>query len=443
MAVSRLQPLGGANDFTLDIGSGGNTTFYLAKEYSPGAYSITSQLADSSLDIYAINADGTLAGYTSTKAFTATKGFNKVVVYGATTNDLLQFSYKTTYSPSNKGELSSGSAPYLISVSVSNLTTIDDSTVLTGGNFNENMSIIFTGTDNIPRNAKSVIVSSSTSALVIRPDDLPADHAPYTLSASNPGIPDPSINVHKLVNAISSGTKPTWTTTSLPMATVGSAYSYTLVATDTEQTDMDYSIVSGSLPTGLALDSETGIISGTVLAHPTLATTTQTINFRATDAGGNYLDKQLTIFWAIDVDNATAADIASSYPLLYILATNATKAFNNVTKMQNYGSQITTTLTNSGKATNAGAWGQGWPFDISQGPTEGKIFVGLNGSDDGDSNTQLYQLNESGQTQVYNRTNTSFSDQNGPVVFRGARLVMGGGSVGSMYVSNVWTLTAP
>lgn len=443
MAVSRLQPLGGANDFTLDIGASGNTTFYLAKEYSPGAYSITSQLADSSIDIYAINADGTLAGYTSTKAFTATKGFNKVVIYGATTNDLLQFSFKTTYSPTNAGENILGAAPYLTSISVSNLTVIDDSATITGGNFNESMSVTLTGTDNVARPVKSIVVNSSTSATIVRPDDLPAQFNPYTVTASNPGMPSPSTNAHKLMAAVSAGTSPVWTTTSLAVAYFGASYNQTLLATDTENNDIDYSIVSGSLPTGLTLNAETGQITGTVASHPTLNIAPTTVTFRATDSGGNYLDKQITIDWRIDIDTASAATIASDYALLWILATDATKSYSNVAKMQGYAAQITTTLTNSGKATNGGAWGQGWPFDISQGPTNGKIFVGLNGTDDGDSNATLYQVNEAGQTQVYYKNNTSFSDQTGPVVFRGARLVMGGGSVGSMYVSNVWTLTAP
>ncbi|MHC4713671.1 MAG: putative Ig domain-containing protein, partial [Planctomycetota bacterium] len=61
------------------------------------------------------------------------------------------------------------------------------------------------------------------------------------------------------------------TTTSLPDGTVGVAYSQTLAATG-GVTPYTWSIVSGSLPAGLSLNSSTGVISGT-------PTTEETANF--------------------------------------------------------------------------------------------------------------------------------------------------------------------
>jgi hypothetical protein len=85
---------------------------------------------------------------------------------------------------------------------------------------------------------------------------------------------------------------PTITTTSpLVSGTVGAGYSLTLQATG-GTTPYSWSIISGSLPPGLGLNSSTGVISGT-------PTATNTYNFRARATGSNALysekDFSLTI----------------------------------------------------------------------------------------------------------------------------------------------------
>ena len=83
--VLKLSSLGGGsfNGFHIDIGSSGNTNVSLGQTYQSGNYTIISQLSDSLMDIYAIAADGSLAGYTSTKSLSATKDFDTIVVFGA------------------------------------------------------------------------------------------------------------------------------------------------------------------------------------------------------------------------------------------------------------------------------------------------------------------------------------------------------------------------
>jgi len=63
-------------------------------------------------------------------------------------------------------------------------------------------------------------------------------------------------------------TLPGITTTSLPGGTVGTAYSQTLAATGGISPYQNWTVVSGSLPTGLTLNAATGVIGGT----PTSAT---------------------------------------------------------------------------------------------------------------------------------------------------------------------------
>jgi len=84
--------------------------------------------------------------------------------------------------------------------------------------------------------------------------------------------------------------KPVWTTTSLANATSGIAYSQTLATTDDTAVARTYSLVSGTLPSGLSLSSA-GVISGT----PSAGNGGANMVFRATDGNGGTQDKTLTI----------------------------------------------------------------------------------------------------------------------------------------------------
>lgn len=280
-----------ANNFNLDVGQTGNNTYILSSIKSAGMYSITSQLDDAGFDVYAITSDGQLSGYTNTKSFSTTLDFDKIVVYGAIPNDILAFEFKQTVVPTSSGLLSSGAAPYLVSADPSSLPSIDDTTTIVGGNFSDNLIVKFIGTDLVERNAKNIVRLSSSQIIATRPDTFPISTSPYSISVSNAGIPNPSsTNINNLNNYITSGTNPVWQTGSSLLWTIGVTSSITLLATDTEATDIDYTIVSGTLPTGLSLDQEAGIISGTINTE-----TSQTFTVRATDAGGNYVDREFTM----------------------------------------------------------------------------------------------------------------------------------------------------
>jgi hypothetical protein len=295
---------GGSQGFNLDIGTSGNTTFVFSESQPAGGYSISSQLADVSLDFYAIAQDGTLAGFTDTKSLIATKDFNKMVVYGATNNDLLSFEFKPTALPTANGDQNSGVAPFLTSATPATLESIDDTTTVTGGNFATDVAITFTGTDSVVRNAKSIVRTSSKELIVTRPDVFPPAAEPFSMIATNPGITNPSTNVNRLTNYFDAGGDISWVTSAgaLPTATLGSPYSTLLQATDPDNTTITYSIVSGSLPNGLSLNPETGLISGTGTTSET-----QSFSVRATDAGGNFADRSFSITVAIIVQYLVVA----------------------------------------------------------------------------------------------------------------------------------------
>jgi hypothetical protein len=289
MAVSRLLPAGGANDFNVAVG-GSYTSVTFDKEYSPGAYTISSAVGDTTFDIYAYNASGALAGYTKTPSLITTLGFIKIVILGGTTADLLSFSYKTTYtSVDDSDEVTAG--PVATSVTPSAVPKVDDTFTLTGRNFASNCTVTFTSANTAytATQAKNIVRSSATSLIVTRPDNLPTGYSPYTLTVQNPGVSNPTgSNVHILANGITAGVAPVWVTGSVLSYNTGASTSLTLSATDADAgSDVDYSIVSGTLPTGLSLDGETGVISGTP------STSQQTVTFRATDQGGNFVDKAI------------------------------------------------------------------------------------------------------------------------------------------------------
>ena len=293
--VLKLSSLGGGsfNGFHIDIGSSGNTNVSLGQTYQSGNYTIISQLSDSLMDIYAIAADGSLAGYTSTKSLSATKDFDTIVVFGASPNDLLTFEYKETVAPSSSGNELSAS-PFITSVSSSNLININDSTTVTGGNFADNIEVYFVGTNNIAISPKSVVRTSSSQLIVTRPDSFPTQHSPYSIRLINPGVNVASAtNANVLSNSVSAGSSPTWATTSINSIVYNVPYSFSLSATDPDGGSITYSIVSGSLPTGITLNSSTGVVSGT--ASVASGYGTSNITFRATDLGGNILDKQLSL----------------------------------------------------------------------------------------------------------------------------------------------------
>jgi hypothetical protein len=101
-----------------------------------------------------------------------------------------------------------------------------------------------------------------------------------TLSTSGSVAQDVTITVLPQIPVI--------TTSTLPAASVGVAYSQTLAATNSPLT---WTLNSGALPAGLSLGATSGIISGT----PTMATSTSTFTVTATNAGGVSVAKTLSL----------------------------------------------------------------------------------------------------------------------------------------------------
>lgn len=126
-------------------------------------------------------------------------------------------------------------------------------------------------------------LSLSTSG-VISGTPTTSIHTNVTIRATDNGSGNYADKQVSLTNA-----GPTWTTTSIPAYTPGSPFSYTLLASDDSENTPTFSIVSGTLPTGLSMSSS-GVISGTVASS-----ITSSVTFRVTDSNGSYADQQLTL----------------------------------------------------------------------------------------------------------------------------------------------------
>lgn len=89
---------------------------------------------------------------------------------------------------------------------------------------------------------------------------------------------------------------PVWQTTALPAGVHSTPYTATLKATSDLGTTVAYALKTGTLPTGLSLDADTGVISGT-LGASTASGSPYTLVFTATDNSTGTLatDKSVTL----------------------------------------------------------------------------------------------------------------------------------------------------
>jgi hypothetical protein len=316
MAVSKFTSSSNVNDFNLNIQST-YSSVTLSQEYPIGAYSFTSTLNNNAMDVYFYNGIGTTVGYTNTKGVIVSGGFNKVVVIGGTIGDVLSFTYKTTYNTSAEtAEVAAG--PVILSLTPSVMPNINSTTTITGLNFATGVGITFTGSDNLVRNAKSVVRGSATSLIVTRPDSLPVAYSPYTLTATNPGVNSPTAtNAHIKTNAVTAGSVPTWTTNGTIAFIKNVSFSYQLLGSDPDSggSITSWSIVSGTLPTGLSLNSSTGVISGTPTVNDyNNGNLPFTVVFSETDAGGNTVNSSTIGFSQLVPDPVTSASVAQQGP---------------------------------------------------------------------------------------------------------------------------------
>jgi len=161
---------------------------------------------------------------------------------------------------------------------------------ITGSSFNSGAIVKFIGNDatEITASTTTVNSSSSISAVIARSSFVSAKE-PYDVRVINT-----SGLAGTLDNQINVDSSPTWTTASGSLGAVTELQSanFSATATDADGDTITYSLVSGSLPSGLSLNTSTGAITGTA---PDLAsTTTYSFTLRAT-ANSQTADRAFSI----------------------------------------------------------------------------------------------------------------------------------------------------
>jgi hypothetical protein len=162
---------------------------------------------------------------------------------------------------------------------------------ITGTNFISGAQVYFVDSSNVEYAANSVIVVSSTSITAQTPQDFTVAQEPLKIKIVQ------TTGTVVSGGLIDTGNTPAWTTASGSIGTIydsNRVFTTTIVATDPDSSStIAYSLQSGSLPTGLSLNTSTGVISGTATAVVT--DTTSTFTIRATDNAGNTSDREFTI----------------------------------------------------------------------------------------------------------------------------------------------------
>jgi hypothetical protein len=299
-----------SNNFVIDMNDTTNNAVTLSESKPLGNYTLSLDTGDNSFDIYLLDANGDSVGYSNTASITVTDNFVTVVILGVATNEIVSFTFAGTVSNTTGEGNQPGAGAYLESITPTDLPDIDDTATITGGNFGANTAITFeSGATVLP--AKSITLLSGTELLVSRPDALTVSDAPWDVKAVNPGVTTPTSLDFVLTDEVTAGSEPTWVTTSpLNLAPPNAAFSQTLEATDSDGTVSNYQVTAGSLTTGLSLNQTTGVLSGTSTANDG---DVFTFTVRATDAGGNFTDREFTQ----TVSNAVGGTISTDASFQY------------------------------------------------------------------------------------------------------------------------------
>lgn len=181
-------------------------------------------------------------------------------------------------------------SPFISSIGPSTINNQSGNNIGINGNYFESgCYVVFIGTDNSEYSATATQFYNSSSVIAITPS-LAASYSPYDVKVVNPGG-----NFAVSSNSLSIGS-PYWNTATGNIATINDRYgTYTNVATisatDPNSDTVTYS--ASGLPSGMTINSNTGVISG----DPADVTTSTTYTFTATasDPSNNTVNRNFNI----------------------------------------------------------------------------------------------------------------------------------------------------
>jgi len=169
--------------------------------------------------------------------------------------------------------------PGVVSISGNYIADNSSNTiVISGTNFAVGATVYAVGNDLVEIEATTVTVNSIVQITAVFTGLLNAKE-PYDIKVVNPS------NLYGMLpDVLYVNQTPTWNTSAGSLGSFPSlqAMSSTVSATDPDGTTLSYSLSSGSFPSGVTLNSSTGVISGT----PAFSGSTTTYNFSITASDG-------------------------------------------------------------------------------------------------------------------------------------------------------------
>jgi hypothetical protein len=226
-----------------------------------------------------------------------------------TTTNLMEYYDGTQWKPID-------APPTITSISPTNVindSTLTQSFAISGTNFGSGAIIKFIGTDGSELTATTTTVNSGTSiTAVFNKSAILNANEPYDVRIINASGLSGALD-----DQITIDSTPAWSTTAGSLGTVledVAISTITVSATDPDGDTIAYSVLSGTLPTGLSLNSSTGAITGTPNVNDTYASggVTNSFTLRAT-AGALTTDRAFSILrkWADGSTQALAAQYGS------------------------------------------------------------------------------------------------------------------------------------
>jgi len=188
--------------------------------------------------------------------------------------------------------ISIASPPSISTISPTSFTGGAGTTfTINGVGFDDAANVQFKGNDGTLYSAGTVVFVDSTQLTATNATDLTVANEPYSVLVTNgSGLSAASSTT------IDAGGTPAWSTASGSLGTVldgaRTGASFTVTATEPDGQAITYSVVTGAVPTGMSLNSSTGVISGTPDA--VASNTTYNFTIRASD-GINTADRAFSI----------------------------------------------------------------------------------------------------------------------------------------------------
>jgi hypothetical protein len=243
-------------------------------------------LADDSVTTAAIADDAVTSAKIPDNAITSAKIADDAVTSAKIPDNAITSAKIAANAVTSTKLLEGSSGPLIKSISGILIPSVSGNITITGAGFSASNVYVDTGVTTALTAATSVTNTSSTSLTATLPALSAGQYKVFVVNSDGQSAIFPT--------GVLCSLNPTWSTSAgaLEGALAGNSYSVTVAASS--DSTIAYSVASGALPSGITLNSSTGVISGTAPSDST--STTYNFTLRATDAESQTADRAFSIF---------------------------------------------------------------------------------------------------------------------------------------------------